>query len=66
MEKGSHDELMALPDGVYKELVMMQSRKEQKMVEVEVEEGTDEENLSDSDEEGPESKTLALSVFITC
>ena len=57
MEKGSHDELMALPDGVYKELVMMQSRKEQKMVEVEVEEGTDEENLSDSDEEGPESKT---------
>ena len=55
VEKGSHDELMALPDGVYKELVMMQSRKEQKMVEVE--EGTDEENLSDSDDEGPESKS---------
>ena len=56
VEKGTHEELMNIQDGVYKSLVMLQSRKDEKKKDKKKD---DDESSSSSEEEEEESKCLA-------
>ena len=57
VEKGTHEELMNIQDGVYQNLVMMQSRKEEK---AKKKGETEEDSLSSSDSEDEETSKEIL------